>query len=293
MDNNTQDLIREAARKACMHQLQDVLIPVIYEGLYLLWNKAKEQEQARQIGSSYVAFQNSLSMIPKWNNIIIRKRHEMCAQKCPWIDRLIEKVFLLHAQLIASVAGHRGKIPVRVPESTHMLHTCYINSSKRFWVLPYLFEDRVGKHITIQEQQQNLQKIFEIIKDTIETTVLELLPMQAILDDATFLEAPEPPQPPKQLPQMFIPPPQQMVAPSPPPPALEQPVLENEKPEKELSLPLLFQKEPSQCGLREFAKLSPEVEDILKNGRVVKNNDIQVLDGSSIPYTRAPQPAFQ
>jgi hypothetical protein len=335
MDNNTQDLIRESARKACLNQLQDVMIPVIYEGLYVLWLKAKEQEEAKQIGSSYIAFQNNLSMIPKWNNIIIMKRHEMCVQKCPWIDKLIEKTFLLQAQLLASVAGNKTKIAVKVPESTHMLHTCYINASKRFWYLPRLFEDRVGKQVSIQEQQQNLQKVFDIIKETIETTVLELLPMKTILDEASQMEVPihMPSMPviPPMLPTPAPPPNQNMLHMSAMPPPLMQPMQpmpapppnqnmlhmsamppqtpivkmpdfvpekiidvpkeksqeQRQEPEKEeLRLPVLFQRDPSQASIFKDVKISPEVEDILKNGRPLKNKEMEIIDGTSIPYSK-------
>jgi hypothetical protein len=290
MDNNTQDLIREAARKACLHQLQDVMIPVIYEGLYVLWLKAKEQEEAKQIGSSYIAFQNNLSMIPKWNNLIILKRHEMCVQKCPWIDRLIEKTFLLQAQLLASVAGNKTKIAVKVPESTHMLHTCYINASKRFWYLPRLFEDRVGKHVSIQEQQQNLQKIFDIIKETIETTVLELLPMKTILDEASQMDMPV--MPPVMPPIPVMPPQPTPIVKMPeftPERLLDVPKEKSQEPKpdpekEEIRLPVLFQRDPSQASMFKEVKISPEVEDILKNGRQLNNKEMEIIDGTSIPY---------
>jgi hypothetical protein len=352
MNNNSQELVREAARRACTQQLQDVLVPVVYEGIYLLWMKAKEQEEAKQIGSSYVAFQNNLSMIPKWNNLIVKKRHELCVEKCPWIDRLLEKVFLLNAQLLASVGGNRqNRLAVRVPESTLILHTCFINASKRFWYLPRLFEDRIGKHVTIQEQQQNMQRVFDIIKETIETTVLELLPMQAILDDGSVIN-PQNPMDWNQLPllnmsdqinkleekPMEYPPlmqkinpiqPMQQSNPIPQITPMQQinpmqqtnpmqqgnpmqqdnpmqqgnpmqqinpfPVNEQSPPNspvKEPSrLPVFFNKEPTMESFRDVpraspAGMSPAVEDILKNGRVLKNQEMEVIDGSSIPFTK-------
>ena len=71
-----------------------------------------------------------------------------------------------------------SKFEIEVPKPEHFLHRCYINCAREFWKKPLLFYD----NIEILEKQSNIDKIHEIINNSIFDTIRNFLPQNTIIE---------------------------------------------------------------------------------------------------------------
>jgi len=99
--------------------------------------------------------------------------------KCDWIEDLITAVFISHTKILTSIGPSNtfNKINVTIPKTTSFIHKAYVNLARELWKNPYLFNENVPGH----EYQRNSKEIENIIKQCVEGTVRQLLPIKEIL----------------------------------------------------------------------------------------------------------------
>ena len=102
-------------------QLINIISPVIYQGIKLIYNESKNKSiENEEINSCLSYFQNSLSEIPKWNQIIITEKYEKILEysKCDWLDDLLTAVFVSHTKILTSINTNKNKnkINLQIPK---------------------------------------------------------------------------------------------------------------------------------------------------------------------------------
>ena len=163
-------------------QLIDILYIRIYEGIRSIYDETKiiHNKQKTNLHIIYI-FRELLEKIPIWNQEIIQKETDRIIQvsKCDWFDDLITAVFISHTKILTSIGPNNSfnKINITIPKTTTFIHKIYINIAREIWKNPYLFNEEVLGH----EYQRNTKEIETIIKDCIEGTIRDLLPIKEIL----------------------------------------------------------------------------------------------------------------
>ena len=98
---------------------------------------------------------------------------------CDWLDDLITAVFISHTKILTSIGVNTSNntIDLVIPKITTFIHKCYINIAREMWKNPYFFTENV----IASEYQKNMRTVELIIKDCIENTIRQLLPIKEIL----------------------------------------------------------------------------------------------------------------
>lgn len=169
------------AKEEFTNRLREVISPFIYDGIQAIWelskNEALHPDQKRKI---FIIFQTKLSHIPFWNQIIIDSEYEKIKGN-NHLDKLIEAVFISYVHILSIIRTRKlSKLNVKVPETKNFIHQCYIECARRFYLEPFLFDNRTDK-VDYNQMQKNYRKSIELIRDSITSTIRSSLPMNDIL----------------------------------------------------------------------------------------------------------------
>ena len=163
------------------NQLVDVLYPHMYDGVKSIYDESKVIYAKKTSTPILFLFRELLEKVPIWNSEIIESECSriMNNSKCDWIDDLITAVFISHTKILTSIGPNNtfNKINVTIPKTTSFIHKSYINLARELWKNPYLFNESVPGH----EYQRNCKEIENIIKQCVEGTIRQLLPIKEIL----------------------------------------------------------------------------------------------------------------
>ena len=98
------------------------------------------------------------------------------------IDKLIEAVFLSNVKILSTVRiGKTKTVNISVPNTKNFIHKCYIETARKLWQDPYLIDNR--EHLSHIEIKKNIKRFNNLISDSIEQSVRELIPLQTILEN--------------------------------------------------------------------------------------------------------------
>ena len=184
--NNMNISVLVDAKQEYSKQLIQLLLPHLLSGLLSIYDEAHVMcTENNDEDLSMLTFQELLSQVPKWNQILIKEetdRIERCSG-CDWIEDLITAVFVCHTKILTTVRisnRNSNKINLQIPSVTDFIHQIYINLAREFWKHPYL----ISPHDTTKLQyQQNLSIAEEKIHHSIEATIRALLPIKNILKE--------------------------------------------------------------------------------------------------------------
>lgn len=178
------------AKKEYTNQLQQILSPRIYEGFKSIYEELINTlsqdlyEKKTQSTSLIKMFQKSLRDIPLWNNEMIKTEYLRIEKisNCDYLEKLIEAVFITNTKILTSVQINNNKsvnVTINVPQAQHFIHKCYIECSKEIYKNPYIFD--VSKTITPKEKHNNLRETLNIINNSINNAIRNLLPIRDLL----------------------------------------------------------------------------------------------------------------
>ena len=163
------------------NQLVDVLYPHMYDGIKSIYDESKVIHIKKTGVPILFLFRELLEKVPIWNSEIIESECSRIIHnsKCDWIEDLITAVFISHTKILTSIGPSNtfNKINVTIPKTTSFIHKTYVNLARELWKNPYLFNENVPGH----EYQRNSKEIENIIKQCVEGTVRQLLPIKEIL----------------------------------------------------------------------------------------------------------------
>jgi hypothetical protein len=185
--NNVNILVE--AKKEYTNELQKILKPRIYEGFRSIYEDiinimSKELEENKTQSSSLIkTFQKMLKEIPQWNQEVIKTEYARIEKlsNCDYFDNLIEAVFITNTKILTSVQINDNKslnIKINIPQPSYFIHKCYMECAKEIYKNPYIFDQ---KNLTPKERHNNLREALDIIDNSINNTIRNLLPIRDIL----------------------------------------------------------------------------------------------------------------
>jgi hypothetical protein len=191
MDDNHKPTLTESQFEWAWKLVQ-ILQPLIYDGIQSIFQEAVSIcKQSDEEEKYLMTFQNFLSRIPKWNEVMIQTEVDRIVQKsgCTYLDDLITCVHIVHLKILTSIRTGKTqkKIDISIPKLGKFVHKVYINLSRELYTNVYLFETDVQPLVF----QKNRASFNKMIKTAILDAVRDSIPVErllrAYLDESTDL----------------------------------------------------------------------------------------------------------
>jgi hypothetical protein len=196
----------EFAKSRLREHLSNLIIPPISEGLWSIYNSAKELcDKNNQSTEILRTFQNMLTNIPSWKQETLATEVERIQKvsKCNYLDDLIMGVFISYMKSFASLHySENSEISVDFdrPTLSEFIHELYKQSARKLWQVAYLFRT-VG--VSTEQQARNRQEIERVISECMEQVITSFLPWESITKKYFSQSAPPVeqslPEPPKSV----------------------------------------------------------------------------------------------
>jgi len=128
-----------------------------------------------------MTFQNLLSRVPKWNNVIVEEERKRIIERsgCNYLEDLISCVHIIQLKVLTCirVGNKQKKIDISIPKLDTFIHKVYINAARKVYMNVYLFE----KNISPLQLQKNNRELENIVQECIMMAIRESIPTESII----------------------------------------------------------------------------------------------------------------
>lgn len=161
-------------------EIKKVLTEPIYKTLRRLYNNAKEKSLINNI-NTLKNFQLLLRETPKWDEekIVEECSNIIKSQDSNYLEDLLTAVFVTHTKILVSIKFNDSSktLDLNVPKITYFIHRVLIQCGRNFWKQPWLLDT----YYTSLDLQRNLIDAEKLIKDSVDETIRDLLPIRELL----------------------------------------------------------------------------------------------------------------
>ena len=181
MDDFVISNLHESRNEWCS-RLVSVFTPVVIEGVRSIFNESWKMCLDSDEASKYLmTFQNLLSRVPKWNNIIVEEERKRIIERsgCDYLEDLITCVHIIQLKVLTCirVGNKQKKIDISIPKLDIFIHKVYIHVARKVYMNVYLLE----RNISPLQVQKNNRELESIVQECILTTIRESVPTEAII----------------------------------------------------------------------------------------------------------------
>ena len=181
MDDFVISNLHESRNEWCS-RLVSIFTPLVIEGIRSIFNESWKMCLDNDEASKYLmTFQNLLSRVPKWNNIIIEEERKRIIERsgCGYLEDLITCVHIIQLKVLTCirVGNKQKKIDISIPKLDVFIHKVYIHVARKAYMNVYLFE----KNISPLQIQKNQRELESLIQECILMTIRESIPTEAII----------------------------------------------------------------------------------------------------------------
>ena len=161
-------------------ELKKILVEPIYKFVRNIYNIAKKDSVINNLNTLKV-FQILLAKTPTWNGKQIENETTKIIKEseCDYLEDLLTAVFVTHTKILVSIKYNNPSkmLDLNVPKISHFIHRVLIQCARNFWRQPWLLHTGY----TSLDLQRNLIESEKIIKDSINETIRDLLPVRELL----------------------------------------------------------------------------------------------------------------
>ena len=173
--------LHESRNEWCS-RLVSIFTPLVMEGIRSIYNEAWKMCLDNDEANKYLmTFQNLLSRVPKWNNVIVEEERKRIVERssCDYLEDLITCVHIIQLKVLTCirVGNKQKKIDISIPKLDMFIHKVYIHVARKVYMNVYLFE----KNISPLQVQKNNRELESIVQECILTTIRESVPTEAII----------------------------------------------------------------------------------------------------------------
>lgn len=181
MDDFVISNLHESRNEWCS-RLVSIFTPLVIEGIRSIFNESWKMCLDNDEASKYLmTFQNLLSRVPKWNNIIVEEERKRIIERsgCGYLEDLITCVHIIQLKVLTCirVGNKQKKIDISIPKLDVFIHKVYIHVARKVYMNVYLFE----KNISPLQIQKNHRELESLIQECILMTIRESIPTEAII----------------------------------------------------------------------------------------------------------------
>lgn len=159
-----------AAKDEYTKQLITTIQTPIYEIIKNVYTESQKNNGRLKI--SYSNFQYELKKVPNWASFKLEENLNEINSKFPYLMDLITAIFVSHVKILACVRlkSESKSIKIKVPNLNTFLHKIIISVSENIYYNPYIIHD-------------NKDSIYNIINNSINETIANLIPIEYILNE--------------------------------------------------------------------------------------------------------------
>ena len=181
MDDFVISNLHESRNEWCS-RLVSIFTPLVMEGIRSIYNESWKMCLDNDEANKYLmTFQNLLSRVPKWNNVIVEEERKRIIERssCDYLEDLITCVHIIQLKVLTCirVGNKQKKIDISIPKLDMFIHKVYIHVARKIYMNVYLFE----KNISPLQVQKNNRELESIVQECILTTIRESVPTEAII----------------------------------------------------------------------------------------------------------------
>jgi hypothetical protein len=181
MDDFVISNLHESRNEWCS-RLVSIFCPLVIEGIRSIFNESwKMCVENDEVSKYLMTFQNLLSRIPKWNNVIIEEECKRIIERsqCNYLEDLISCVHIIQLKVLTCirVGNRQKKIDISIPKLETFVHKVYIQVARKIYSNVYLFE----KSITPLQYQKNSRELEQIVQECILLSIRESIPTEEII----------------------------------------------------------------------------------------------------------------
>ena len=163
-------------------RLISILTPLIIDGYKSILDEAvKLCKENNEMEKYLMTFQNFITRVPKWNQVIIENERKRICEKsgCSYLEDLITCVHIIQLKILTvmRVGQKQKKIDINIPKLDDFIHKVYIHVARKIYKNVYLFELNVAP-LQIQKHNRELEVI---VQECILNSLRESVPVEAIL----------------------------------------------------------------------------------------------------------------
>ena len=181
MDDFNITSLHDSKNEWCV-RLINVLTPLVIEGIQSIFKESCSLcEQNDEQEKYLMTFQNLISRIPKWNQVLVKEETDRIKTKsnCAYLEDLISCVHIIQLKTLACVrvGKEQKKIDIAIPSLEDFIHKTYIKVARKLYTNVYLFETNVPGL-----EKQKLNREFElVVKECIMNTIRDNIPVEGLL----------------------------------------------------------------------------------------------------------------
>ena len=173
--------LQESRNEWCA-RLVSIFTPLVVEGIKSIFQEAyKLCSENEEMEKYLMTFQNLLSRIPKWNQVLIEDEVKRIIERsgCNYLEDLISCVHVIQLKVLTCVrvGNKQKKIDISIPNLNNFVHKIYIHSARKCYSNVYLFDVKVSPLI----RQKHNRELEQLIQECILTTVRESIPTEQII----------------------------------------------------------------------------------------------------------------
>jgi len=157
-----------------------------------MWTDVKDMENdsgavgagSDQFGRSYGGFQRVLKDIKSWDSSILSQETARMIQACDSLQlrklydiTVLSRYLTMERDLGRELTGGADR-----PTFEQFVHLCYRDIARHVYQNPAIC-DTDSDDLTTGEIQQNLRTLHDIVENSIETTLIKVVPIQTLLND--------------------------------------------------------------------------------------------------------------
>jgi len=181
MDDFVISNLHESRNEWCS-RLIAIFTPLVIEGMKSIFNESwKLCLDNDEVNKYLMTFQNLLSRVPKWNNIIVEEERKRIIERsgCNYLEDLITCVHIIQLKVLTCirVGNKQKKIDISIPKLDTFIHKVYINAARKIYMNVYLFE----KNINPLQMQKNNRELETIVQECILMAIRESIPTESII----------------------------------------------------------------------------------------------------------------
>ncbi len=172
--------INVEAKNHYVSLLKKCMTPIMTETFVEMYKEAITRGKGNR-DATMKNFAVLLEEVTNWNNSIIATHSKEYTNSCTYFTDLLAAVFVCYVKILSTVRLSKDskKINVKLPTNDNFIHACINTAAKEFIKHTYIFRE--------QDSVVRNRKIREICAESIQHTLDDLIPVQAIL--RTFMNA--------------------------------------------------------------------------------------------------------
>lgn len=180
MSKNLNISVLVAARDEYIEQLKSIMAPLIYQGVYSIYQDSIKLAEERKL--ILWTFQKFLKDILTWNQTILQEESKRIKKKCSYIMDIVTAIFVSNVKILSSIRlnGNKDNIKVKIPTCELFVHSIYIEAAQQIFYNPYLFHCKNQDYSTIQSNKKHVNDIIHI---AVDETIRKMMPFDDILQE--------------------------------------------------------------------------------------------------------------